>query len=288
LLRDGEVDLDGTRRLIRHVLDGGVNGVLALGSTGESATLTERQRRVVVEAVAAEVNGRAPLVVGVAQVDLDSVRNELRAAARAGSVAALVTPPYYMPPDQPAILDFYRRLAADDILPLLIYNIPAFTKVTVEPDSVLALAEEGAVAGMKDSSGNFSYHSRVLLATRGLPDFRLFTGSEDMLLASLVMGGHGSICATANVAPRLLVDLVAFARAGDFEAARAAQFAVVDLEAALMSGGLPLGFKAALAALGVCEAWPAAPTQPLEPRLADAVSDALLRHGLLRAGVSAA
>ncbi|HEY2592392.1 MAG TPA: dihydrodipicolinate synthase family protein, partial [Chloroflexota bacterium] len=153
------------------------------------------------------------------------------------------------------------------------------------PETVLTLAEEGAVAGMKDSSGNFSYHSRVLLTTRGLRDFRLFTGSEDMLLASLVMGGHGSICATANVAPRLLVDLVAFARAGDLGAARAAQFAVVDLEAALMSGGLPLGFKAALAALGVCGPWPAVPTQPLEPRLADAVSDALLRHGFLRAAV---
>jgi 4-hydroxy-tetrahydrodipicolinate synthase len=285
LQRDGEVDLDGTRRLIRHVLDGGVNGVVALGSTGESATLGERQRRTLVETVAEELPGGVPLIVGVAQVDLDSVRSELRAAARAGAVAALVAPPFYMPPDQAAMRDFYRRLAAADILPLLIYNIPMYTKVAVEPETVLSLAEEGAVAGMKDSSGNFSYHSRVLMKTRGLPDFRLFTGSEGMALVSLLMGNHGSICATANVAPRLLLDMLAFARDGDLEAARAAQFAVLDLVFALEVGGLPRGFKAALAALGICQPWPAPPTQPLDPRELEGVSDALVRHGLLPTAV---
>ncbi len=285
LHRNGEVDRDGTRRLIGYVVDGGVDGVVALGSTGESATLGERQRRTLLDTVAEEVRGRVPLIVGVAQVDLDSVRAELRAAAQAGAVAALVAAPFYMPPDQAAILDFYRRLAAADILPLLIYNIPMYTKVTVEPKTVLTLAEEGAVAGMKDSSGNFGYHSRVLMATRGLSDFRLFTGSEGMVLASLQMGSHGSICATANVAPRVLLDLVAFARDGDLDAARAAQFAVLDLVSALEAGGLPLGFKAALAALGICEAWPAPPTQPLDARSFEAVSDALVRHSLLPTAV---
>jgi 4-hydroxy-tetrahydrodipicolinate synthase len=283
LHRDGEIDVEGTRRLIRHVLDGGVNGVLALGSTGESATLTRRQRRTLVDTVADEVGSRVPLVVGVAQVDLDSVRDELRAAASAGASAALVTPPYYAPPDQHAILDFYRRLAADDILPILIYNIPLYTKVSVEPKTVVQLAEEGTVAGMKDSSGNFSYHSRVLAETRGLPEFRLFMGNEGILLASLTMGGAGSICATANVAPRLLLDLVESARRGDLDSARAAQFAVIDLVSALVVGGLPLGFKAALDLLGVCQPWPAPPTQPLDPRHFDGLREALARHNLLPA-----
>jgi 4-hydroxy-tetrahydrodipicolinate synthase len=284
----GEIDTDGTRRLIRYVLDGGVNGVVALGSTGESATLSERQRRILVNTVADEIGGRVPLIVGVAQVDLDSVRHELRAASAAGASAALVTPPYYAPPDQAAILDYYRRLAAERILPILVYNIPMYTKVTVEPATLVALASEGAVVGMKDSSGNFSYHSRILAETRHLPEFRLFMGNEAILLAALTMGSVGSICATANVAPRLLLDLVHAARDGDLEAARAKQFEVMDLVSALVVGGLPLGFKAALNVLGICEPWPAPPTQPLDTRHFDTLRAALVRHGLLAGAAAAA
>lgn len=280
LQRDGEVDVAGTRRLIQHVLDGGVTGVVALGSTGESATLGERQRRRLVETVAQEVNGRVPLIVGVAQVDLETVQEELRTAAGAGATAALVTPPYYAPPDQAAILEFYRRLAAEDILPILIYNIPMYTKVSVDPKTVVTLAQEGVVAGMKDSSGNFSYHSQVLAATRTLPEFRLFMGNEGMLLASLTMGGVGTICATANVAPQLVLNVFENARSGNLQAARNLQFEVMDLVSALVAGGLPLGFKAALSLMGVCEPWPAPPTQPLDPRHFDGVRDALARHNI--------
>src|SRR5579884_1889140 len=128
LEQDGTVDQAGIRRLIAYVVDAGVTGVVALGSTGESATLCERQRRTVVASVAESLEGRVPLIVGVAQVDLESARAELRAASAAGACAALVTPPYYAPPDQAAIAEFYRRLAADAVLPLLIYNIPLYTK----------------------------------------------------------------------------------------------------------------------------------------------------------------
>src|SRR4051794_20213848 len=172
--REGNVDTHGTRSLIRHVVDGGVSGVVALGSTGESATLTERNRRALVETVADELAGRVPMIVGVAQVDLDSVIAELRAAAAAGAAAALVAPPYYAPPDQAALLAFYRRIAAESVLPILVYNIPIFTKVSVEPATVLTLAREGTVGGMKDSSGDFAYHSRVLALLREVPDFRVF------------------------------------------------------------------------------------------------------------------
>jgi dihydrodipicolinate synthase/N-acetylneuraminate lyase len=139
---------------------------------------------------------------------------------------------------------------------------------------------------MKDSSGVFSYHSRALAVTRHRPDFRLFMGNESILLASLVMGGHGTVCATANVAPRLLNSPLRHARAGDMDTAREERFQVMDLVSALVVGGLPLGFKQALHLMGVCEPWPAAPTQPLDPRHVDGRRGVLERFALAPAGVA--
>ncbi len=285
---DGSIDTSGTHRLIDYVIAGGVSGVVALGSTGESATLTRQQRRALVNAVAEALADRVPLIVGVAQVDLDSAQEEIRAAAAAGASAVLVTPPYYAPPDQGTIVDFYRRLAAEASVPILIYNIPIYTKVSVEPETVRMLAEQGVVAGMKDSSGNFAYHTRVLATMRDLPAFRLFMGNEGMLLSALVMGGHGTICATANVAPRLLVSLMEHLRNGQMEAARAEQFEVVDLVAGLMTGGLPAGFKAALALMGICQPHVAAPSHGLSPQQQDILREFVSTHSVLRepAGVA--
>jgi 4-hydroxy-tetrahydrodipicolinate synthase len=278
---DGSVDVAGTRMLIDYVIDGGVTGVVALGSTGESATLGRSQRRALVSAVADAIGGRVPLIVGVAQVDLDSAREEIRAAGEAGASGVLVTPPYYAPPDQSSIADFYRRLAADASVPILIYNIPMYTKVSVDPPTVRLLAEEGTVVGMKDSSGNFAYHTRVLATMRDLPKFRLFMGNEMMLLSAMIMGGCGTICATANVAPRLLCSLVEHVRAGDLDAARAEEFEVVDLVNGLMIGGLPVGYKAALGMMGICQPYVAAPGHTLAPEQERTLREFLSQRGLL-------
>jgi 4-hydroxy-tetrahydrodipicolinate synthase len=281
--RQGVVDEVGTRRLIERVIEAGATGVVALGSTGESAALSQRQRRSLLTTVAKAVAGRVPLIVGVAQVDPESAADELRAAAAAGACAGLVTPPFYAPPDQPTILDFYRRLASEAILPILVYNLPMYIKVSVEPATVQTLAQEGTIVGMKDSSGNFAYHSRVLAMTMDVPGFRLFMGHETLLLPALVMGSCGTICATANIAPRLLLSLVEHVRQGDLDAARAEQFEVLDLVAGLMVGGLPVGYKAALGLMEVCQPWPAAPTQPLHDQQLDTLRRFLDTRGLLPA-----
>jgi 4-hydroxy-tetrahydrodipicolinate synthase len=263
---DGTVDPEGTRRLIDHVIDGGVSGVVALGSTGESATLGRSQRRALVSAVAEAIGGRVPLIVGVTQVDLDSAQEEIRAAAEFGAAAVLVTPPYYAPPDQTTILEFYRRLAAQTSVPILIYNIPMYVKVSVEPSTVRTLALEGTVVGMKDSSGNFVYYTRVLATMRDVPAFRLFMGNEMLLMSALLMGASGTICATANVAPRLMCSLLEHVRSGELDLARAEQFEVVDLITGLMVGGLPVGYKAALGLMGICQPHVAAPSHGLNPQ----------------------
>src|SRR5439155_659409 len=132
LNRDGSVDEPSITRLVEHVLAGGVHGLLPLGSTGEGAALDEAARRRVLSAVVEAGAGRVPVICGVAQASVASVRTEIESAARLGADAVLVAPPFYYPMDQASVLAFYRRIAEAAPVPILVYNIPQFTKVVVD------------------------------------------------------------------------------------------------------------------------------------------------------------
>ena len=277
LRSEGGVDEPATGRLVEHVLAGGVHGLLALGSTGETASLDEPSRRKVLAAVVKAAAGRVPVLCGVAQPQLSTAMAEVEAAASMGAAVALVVPPFYYPMSQAALVDFYRRLAERSTLPLMLYNIPQFTKVVAEPQSVATLAREGAIKGIKDSSRDFEYFEGVCLATRDMPEFRIFTGSDTMLLASLAMGGAGTICGAGNIAPHWVVRVYDAYASGDLAEARSAQDELYRLVMAVRDGVFPSAIKAALHLQGICEPWLAPPggryderaTARLRERLAD-------------------
>ena len=281
LRRDGRVDEPAVTRLVEHVIDGGVHGLLPLGSTGETASLDETARRTILASVVAAVAGRVPVICGVAQSHLSAARVEVEAAARLGAAAALVAPPFYYPMDQATLLAFYRGLAANSPVPILLYNIPQFTKVVAEPASVATLAREGTIVGIKDSSRDFEYFEGVRIATRDLPRFRIFTGSDTMLLPSLAMGGAGTICGAANVAPRWVVRIDEEFKRGDMVAARAAQDSLYKLVMALRGGVFPSAIKAACHMQGICEPWCAAPAAPLDDQSQAKLRAQLEAWGLL-------
>jgi 4-hydroxy-tetrahydrodipicolinate synthase len=264
LRSDGCVDEAAVARLVEHVIGGGVQGLVPLGSTGETASLDETARRTMLSCVIAAAAGRVPVICGVAQSHLSAARVEVEAAAHLGAAAALVAPPFYYPMDQATLLAFYRSLAANIPIPILLYNIPQFTKVVAEPSSVATLAREGTIVGIKDSSRDFEYFEGVCIATRELPRFRIFTGSDTMLLPSLAMGGAGTICGAANVAPRMVVQIDEAFKRGDLVAARAEQDSLYRLVAALRVGVFPAAIKAACHMQGICEPWCAAPVEPLD------------------------
>ncbi|TMF67921.1 MAG: dihydrodipicolinate synthase family protein [Chloroflexi bacterium] len=271
MTKGGAVDGAGIGRLVEHVISGGVHGVLALGSTGETASLDERARREVLDAVVTANAGRVPVLCGIAQSQLSTAIAEVAAAARAGADAALVAPPFYYPTDATGVLAFYREVAAGAEIPILVYNIPQFTKVAVDPTTLATLAREGAVQGIKDSSRDFEYFEGVCVATRDVPGFRIFTGSDTMLVASLAAGGAGTICGAGNVAPAWVVRIYEEFQRGDLEAARQSQDRLYTLVTVLRNGVFPLAIKCALHLQGVCEPWSAPPTrrldEPLEARL---------------------
>jgi 4-hydroxy-tetrahydrodipicolinate synthase len=282
LTRDGAVDEPAVARLVEHVLAGGVHGLLSLGSTGETASLDETSRRKILESVVKTAKGRVPVICGVAQSHVSSSRAEVEAAAELGADAVLVTPPFYYPMDQPGVLAFYRQLADRAPLPILVYNIPQFTKVVVEPATVATLAREGTIRGIKDSSRDFEYFEGVCIATRDMPSFRIFTGSDTMLVVSLAMGGAGTICGAGNIAPALVVRIYDAYMRGDIEAARKAQDDLYELVMAVRTSVFPLAIKAALHMQGICEPWSAPPVRKLDERLEADLRERLARLGLLR------
>src|SRR3989442_4311811 len=282
MTKGGAVDGAGIGRLVEHVISGGVHGVLALGSTGETASLDERARREVLDAVVTASAGRVPVLCGIAQSQLSTAIAEVAAAARAGADAALVAPPFYYPTDATGVLAFYREVAAGAEIPILVYNIPQFTKVAVDPTTLATLAREGAIQGVKDSSRDFEYFEGVCIATRDQPAFRIFTGSDTMLVASLAVGGAGTICGAGNVAPRWVVRIYEEFARGDFVAARKSQDELYELVAALRVSVFPLAIKAALHLQGICEPWSAPPARRLEERLESSPLERLAHLGLPR------
>lgn len=137
-----EFDADAARRLAAHVLAGGAHGLLVTGSNGEVAALPGRIRSLAIASAVEATNNRVPVIVGVARVNFEETLSEIEGAAEAGAAAVLVTPPYYSPVDQAAIRSFYLKLAESSRLPILVYNIPAFTKVSVAPETVAELAAD--------------------------------------------------------------------------------------------------------------------------------------------------
>ncbi len=280
--RDGAVDEPAVGRLVEHVLAGGVRGLVPLGSTGETASLDEKARRTLLAAVVDAADGRVPVICGVAQSQLSSVHTEVEAATRLGADAVLLAPPFYYPTDQAGVLAFYRQVAEGAQLPILVYNIPQFTKVVVEPSSVATLAREGAIRGIKDSSRDFEYFEGVCLATRDMPAFRVFTGSDTMLLASLAVGGAGTICGAANIAPDWVVRIYEDFTRGDMGGARASQDRLYELVMAVRAGVFPLAIKAALHMRGISEPWSAPPVRKLNEHLESRLRGQLTELGLLR------
>ncbi len=279
--KTGSIDEPAVGRLVEHVIAGGVHGLLPLGSTGETASLDERARRSMLRATIGAAKGRVPVICGVAQSHLAAARAEVEAAAGLGADAALVAPPFYYPMDQAGVIAFYRRLADRSPLPVLLYNIPQFTKVVAEPATVALLAREGAIRGIKDSSRDFEYFEAVCLATRDLPAFRIFTGSDTMLLASLVMGGAGTICGAGNVAPGWVVRIYDAYVAGDLAAARRHQDDLYRLVTAVREGVFPSAINAALHLQGVCEPWLAPPIDRLDKDREKKLRGLLAGWGLL-------
>lgn len=264
-LRDrDQLDVPGLERLVEHVLAGGVNGLFVLGTTGEGSNLCYRLRHEMVSRVCRQVNGRAPVLVGITDTAFAQSVELARHAADAGADALVVAPPYYPPQGQPELQEYLHHLVPQLPLPLYLYNLPLVGKVSFELDTVQRAMDEPRIVGLKDSSGNMVYFHRVtgLLARR--PDWSLFIGPEELLLDAVLAGGHGGVSGGANLFPRLYVRLFEAVRDGNIPRARELYDTVMRIRDSLYHAGrhpssIIKGLKCALSCQGVCDDFMAEP-----------------------------
>lgn len=285
LTADGEVDRPAVQRFVEHVIGGGVHGLVVLGSSGEAALLHPRVRRHMLETALEAAAGRVPVIAGTGEPGTALAAESTRVAREAGAAATILVPPFYYAIDQEAVKRHYRTVREVGGLPILAYHIPSLTKVPVEPETVLALAEEGTLCGMKDSAGNFGYFQRVVDGTRHL-DFAALQGSDSYLFAGMVYGGNGAISVLSQVAPAVVVALYESARAGDWERARRLHDRMQAISRAIGPGWIP-AVKGALSALGICQPHVAAPNAPWDESTLSAQRErieAAQREGLFDPG----
>lgn len=209
--REGGVDVDALREYTDFLLDGGVHGLFPCGSIGEFPALTREERRRTIEVVADRADG--PVLAGCGGTGVAEVRGYVADAADAGADAAVVVTPYYLGSSQASLREFYRAIAEDSPLPILLYNIPGRTDVELAPGTVGGLADHDAIVGIKDSSGSVNYHVRLL---EEVPEsFAVFQGISGLALPSLDAGADGQVSGAADVFPGPVANLYDAHAAGD-------------------------------------------------------------------------
>ncbi|WJV48792.1 dihydrodipicolinate synthase family protein [Streptomyces flavofungini] len=294
LTPDNEVDVASLERLVDHLIDGGVDGLFVLGSSSEAAYLPDGQRRTVVDRVVRYVGGQLPVLAGAIDMATLRVLDHVRAAADAGADGVVVTAPFYTRTHPAEITRHFRLVAERGALPVFAYDLPVSVHTKLDADLVLELAADGALAGLKDSSGDDGGLRRVVLGSRaraGLASFAVLTGSELTVDSALAMGADGVVPGLGNVDPHGYVRLYRYARAGDWERARAEQERLCALYR-MVGVGDPLRMGASSAALGAFKAalhlrgiidcpLTAAPQVPLSGAETEQVGKHLAAAGLL-------
>jgi 4-hydroxy-tetrahydrodipicolinate synthase len=224
-----ELDVPSLERLIGFLLDAGVSGLFMLGSTSETATLTDAQRKQVIEVAVRVAAGSVPVLAGVIDMGTARMIEHGLAAKALGADGLVATAPFYIRPSQGEIVTHYRALREAVDLPTFAYDIPQNVQVKLDRATIATLAAEGTIVGLKDSSGDDGNFRGVLLDTRQVDGFSVLTGSETTVDNALLMGAHGVVPGIGNVDPAGFVRIFTAIQAGDLEGARREQERLFNL-----------------------------------------------------------
>jgi len=278
---DESINEKGLRELIDFVIKGGVHGIFVSGSQGESFSMTmDEKKRVIATSIDAS-DGRVPIYAGTGTITTAQAVLLTKMARELGADAVSVTTPYFIKPTPKELIDYYKVVsdAAED-MPVLLYSNPMRTGVIIDVDTVVKLSELDNVVGMKDSSGDIVQTSAYIEATKGT-DFSILVGNDACIFTALVSGGKGAVAATANVAPRLIVDLYDAVKAGNIDLARELQFKLLPIRRAFTMGTFPVVIKEALNLIGLPAGPARRPIQPLSSEKKEELKSVMKKAGLL-------
>jgi 4-hydroxy-tetrahydrodipicolinate synthase len=248
---DGSVDYNGLKNLINHLIDGGIDYLVSLGTTGETATMTKDEKKKVWAYTAEINNNRLPLVAGIGGNDTLAVANDIKSFDATGYSAILSVSPYYNKPTQEGIYQHYKYLAEVSPLYLILYNVPGRTMSNMSPETTCRLAHDFKnIIATKEASGSFDQFNQIM---RDKPaDFLLISGDDPITLPMIALGASGIISVVGNALPKQFSDMVRLCLKGDFKNATPAHLSLVEFTRLAFAEGNPAGIKAALKLLGVC------------------------------------
>lgn len=246
---DGRVDYDALGRMVDHVIEGGVDYIVALGTTAETPTLYMPERAVITMYIANHIAGRVPLVIGCGGNSTSEVLDQLREFDLRGADAILSVTPYYNKPSQEGLYQHFRTVAEHSPLPVILYNIPGRAGVNMTAETTLRCARDlDNVIGIKEASGDIAQIEKILAERPA--DFLVLSGDDGMVLQVMQRGGDGVISVAANAFPERFMSCVNHAKAGDYARAEAEYTALDDAVKALFAEGNPTGVKCALSVMG--------------------------------------
>ena len=258
----GAVDYDTMARFIDFQLESGINALVAVGTTGESATLTPEERKAVIRFTVQRVNGRVPVVAGVGTNNTLHVLDYTKSACDDGADALLVVTPYYNKATQNGLIAHYTKVADAAEKPVILYNVPSRTGCNLLPATVAALSEHSNIVGVKEASGNMSQVVDIIARCGDKID--VYSGEDGITVPMLSMGGAGCISVLSNVVPKESVEMCDRFFRGDVAGAAELQCKLLPLVNALFSEVNPIPAKAAVAAMGFGEEYVRMPLSILE------------------------
>jgi len=271
--KDFQLNEAALRRLTGYLIDGGVHGVFAIGSQGEFYALTREEKKRIMEIVVEESNSTVPVYVGTGALTTREAVLLTQMAEEIGADAVSVLTPFFISPSQDELYEYYVTIAKSTKLPVLLYTNPDRTGVNMSVELVSKLSKIDNIIGIKDSTGDLSLTAEYIRNTN--PGFSVLSGRDTLVFGTLSYGGQGAIAASANVVPKLVVEIYEAFTKGDIERSREAQLRLAPLRIAFALGSFPAVIKDALRLIGFDVGSTRAPIKPISGAKAEALRKVL-------------
>lgn len=276
---DESVDFDALRKLVDWHVEQRTDCIVAMGTTGESPTVSEQEHCDIIQTVIEQANNRVPVMAGCGSNSTREAIHYAKFAKQAGAACQLQVVPYYNKPTQEGLIQHFTAIADSTDLPVVLYNVPGRTVADLHPDTTLKLAEHPNIVGIKEATGNIE--RAQYLIHHAPEEFAVYSGDDGTAVALMLAGGQGNISVTANIAPKAMHDLCKAAMAGDRKTAMDIQMRLLPLHQSLFVEANPIPVKWAAQQMGLCGSAIRLPLTPLSTAHHAQVKRAIQQAGLL-------
>lgn len=276
---DGSLDLEAFKKLIDWHIEQGSNGIVVVGTTGESPTVNVEEHELLIQTAVEHAKGRTPIIAGTGANSTSEAIELAGFSKKVGASASLTVVPYYNKPTQEGLYQHFKKIAETVDMPHILYNVPGRTVADMSNETILRLAQIPNIIGIKDATGNIERGTDLI--KRAPADFAIYSGDDASTLALMLLGGHGTISVTANIAPAQMSQMCAAALAGDLVRACEINSQLLSVHQKLFVEANPIPVKWAMSRLGFCRNVLRLPLTSLSTSLESTVETAMQQAGIL-------